>query len=174
MAFHQSVSGAMGTALQHLADSSFVHLANLILLRRDAYLDHIKPGVKQDTWLHLQNAPLFGFGLFPDNVIFQAEQDIVKHDSASVALGRGLLGAQEIGTGHMSVGNLPVIPLLDNFLLNSLGDNLDKATDQGVVVGVGVQLLVSPSRTSTPNINDNYCTSPTIKTQNVSQTSFLS
>ena len=55
MAFHQSVSVAMGTALQHLADTSFV--ANLILLRRDAYLDHVKAGVKQDTWLHLHNAP---------------------------------------------------------------------------------------------------------------------
>ena len=32
MAFHQSVSVAMGTALQHLADSVFVHLANLILI----------------------------------------------------------------------------------------------------------------------------------------------
>ena len=89
MAFHQSVSGAMGTALQHLADSSFVHLAKLILLRRDSYLEHIKPGVKQDTWLQLRNAPLFGYGLFPDNIICQAEQD-----SASVVPGPGP-GAQQ-------------------------------------------------------------------------------
>ena len=34
MAFHQRVSVAMGTSLQHLADSLFVHLSNLILLRR--------------------------------------------------------------------------------------------------------------------------------------------
>ena len=61
MAFYQSISGAMGTALQHLADSSFVHLANLILLRRDSYLEHFEPGVKQDTWLQLHNAPLFGY-----------------------------------------------------------------------------------------------------------------
>ena len=32
LAFHQNVSVAMGTALQHLADSLFVHLANLILI----------------------------------------------------------------------------------------------------------------------------------------------
>ena len=31
LAFHENVSMAMGTALQHLADSFFVHLANLIL-----------------------------------------------------------------------------------------------------------------------------------------------
>ena len=34
MAFHQNVSVAMGTALQHLADSVFVHLTNLILIHR--------------------------------------------------------------------------------------------------------------------------------------------
>ena len=33
--FHSSVSVALGTALQHLADSLFVQLANFILLRRD-------------------------------------------------------------------------------------------------------------------------------------------
>ena len=36
MVFHQNVSVAMGTALQHLADSLFVYLTNLILIRRDA------------------------------------------------------------------------------------------------------------------------------------------
>ena len=89
----------MGMALQHLADSSCVHLANLILLRRDVYLDHIKPGVKQDTWLHLRNAPLFRYGLFRDNIICQAEQDIAKHDSASVAAGPGP-GAQQHANWH--------------------------------------------------------------------------
>ena len=34
-AFHSSVSVALGTAFQHLADSLFVQLANFILLRRD-------------------------------------------------------------------------------------------------------------------------------------------
>ena len=42
MAFHQRVSVAMGTSLQHLTDSLFVHLSNLILLRRDAHLDFVK------------------------------------------------------------------------------------------------------------------------------------
>ena len=34
-AFHTSVSVALGTAFQHLADSLFVQLANFVLLRRD-------------------------------------------------------------------------------------------------------------------------------------------
>ena len=90
MVFHQRVSVAMGTALQHIADSLFVHLSNLILLRRDAYLDFVKTGVKQDTMNLLGNSPLFGYGLFPDAAIVIAEQDILKHESSSVAQGPGL------------------------------------------------------------------------------------
>ena len=44
MAFHQRVSVAMGTSLQHLTDSLFVHMSNLILLRRDSYLDFVNHG----------------------------------------------------------------------------------------------------------------------------------
>ena len=85
MAFHQKVSVAMGMSLQHLADSLFVNMANLILLWRDAYLDFVKPGVKQDTMNLLRNAPLFGYGLFPDAAIMSAEQDIQKFETSSVA-----------------------------------------------------------------------------------------
>ena len=75
----------MGTALQHLADSLIVHLANLILVCRDAYLEHVKPGVKQDTMNLLRDSPLFGCGLFPDAAINTAEQDITKYESTGVA-----------------------------------------------------------------------------------------
>ena len=85
MAFHQRVSVAMGTSIQHLADNLFVNLSNLILLRRDAYLDFVKARVKQDTMNLLRNAPLFGYGLFPDVAIVSAEQDIQKHEASSVA-----------------------------------------------------------------------------------------
>ena len=85
MAFHQRVSMAMGMSLQHLADSLFVHMSNLILLRRDSYLDFVKPGVKQDTMNLLRNAPMFGYGLLLDAAIMTAEQDIQKHETSSVA-----------------------------------------------------------------------------------------
>ena len=89
MVFHQKVSVAMGTSLQHLADSLFVHMSNMILLRRDSYLDFVKPGVKQDMMNILRNAPMFGYGLFPDAAIMTAEQDIQKFESTSVAQGPG-------------------------------------------------------------------------------------
>ena len=88
-AFHSSVSVALGTAFQHLSDSLFVQLANFILLRRDSYLKYVKPGLKPDTWNKLRNAPLFTYGLFPDDVLAVAEQDIQKHESNKSATGPG-------------------------------------------------------------------------------------
>ena len=82
---------ALGTALQHLADSLFIQLANFILLRRDSYLEFVKPGLKPDTWNRLRNALLFSSALFPDDVLATAEQDISKHES--------VLGAQGPGPG---------------------------------------------------------------------------
>ena len=89
LAFHQKVSIALGTSLQHLADSLSVHMSNMILLRRDSYLDFVKPGVKQDTMNSLRNAPMLGYALFPDAAIMTAEQDIKKTESSSVAQGPG-------------------------------------------------------------------------------------
>ena len=61
----------------------------MILLRRDSYLDFVKPGVKQDTMNLLRNALMFGYGLFPDAAIMSTEQDIQKHETNSVAQGPG-------------------------------------------------------------------------------------
>ena len=77
-AFHQNVSVAMGTALQHLADSLFVQMSNLILLHRDSYLDHVKNGI-------------------PDAVIRTAEQDIASHHSGGSVPRPGPGAAQQTG-----------------------------------------------------------------------------
>ena len=89
MAFHQRVSVAMGTSLQHIADSLFVHMANLVLIRRDSNLDFVRTGVKPDIINLLRNALLFGYRLFPDAAIMTAEQDINKYEASSVAQGPG-------------------------------------------------------------------------------------
>ena len=74
--FNQNVSFAMGKSLQHLADFTFVQMANLTLLRRDSYLEAVKPGIKPDTFNSLRNCPLNGYGLFPDAAIRKAEDEI--------------------------------------------------------------------------------------------------
>ena len=87
--FHSSVSVALGTALLYLADILFLQLANFIHLRRDSYLDFMKPGVKADTWNKLCNALLFSSALFPDDILATAEQDILKHENVPSAQGPG-------------------------------------------------------------------------------------
>ena len=98
-AFYSSVSVALGTAFQHLGDSLFVQLANFVL-RRDSYLERVKPGLKSDTWNKLRNAPLFTYGLFPDDVLAIAEQDILKHESSRSAAGPGLGTYQHSNKQH--------------------------------------------------------------------------
>ena len=164
MAFHQQVSIAMGTSFQHLTDNLFVHLSNLILLRRDSYLDFVKTGVKQDTMNLLCNAPLFGYGLFPDAAIVTAEQDIQKHETSSVAQGPGP-GAPHhtswTGITLLSVWiKRPLPPLIKPLNNNSLGDS-SVGVDLEDVDMVGVPTLISQSLTSISPINDNYCVGPT-------------
>ena len=80
--FNQNVNFAMGKSLQHLSDFTFTQMANLTLVRRDSYPEHLKPGVKPDTFSALRNCPLNGYALFPDAVIRKAEDDITQHEAA--------------------------------------------------------------------------------------------
>ena len=100
--FHSSVSVALGTSLQHLADGLFIQLANFILLRRDSYLEFAKPGLKPDSWNRLRNAPLFSSSLFPDDILAAAEQDIAKFESTPSAQGPGPGTGQHSGRKHQS------------------------------------------------------------------------
>ena len=166
-AFHQNVSVAMGTALQHLADSLFVHMSNLILLRRDSYLDHVKNGIKPDTYNQLRNAPLFGHGLFPDAVIRTAEQDITSHHSSGSVPRPGPGAAQQ--TGWRSSHRYRPYDSRDSRNTGT-GDQDRQAWRQfsrnrGAVVAEDVvPTPVSLNREVTSNINDNYLLCPTPST----------
>ena len=80
--FNQNVSFAVGKSLQHLSDFTFTQMANLTLLRRDSYLEHLKHGVKPDTFSALWNCPLNGYTLFPDAVIRKAEDEIAQYETS--------------------------------------------------------------------------------------------
>ena len=79
--FNQNVSFAVGKSLQHLSDFTFVQMANLTLVRRDSYLEHLKTGVKPDTFSALRNCPLNTHALFPDAVIRKAEDEIQQFET---------------------------------------------------------------------------------------------
>ena len=71
----------MGKSLQHLSDFTFIQIANLTLVRRESFLEHIKAGVKPDTFSALRNCPLNTRALFPDVVIRKAEDEIAQFET---------------------------------------------------------------------------------------------
>ena len=159
-AFHSNVSVALGTSLQHLADSLFIQLANFILLRRDSYLEFARAGLKPDTWNRLRNAPVFSSSLFPDDILATAEQDIAKFESTPSAQGPGPGTGQHSGRKHQSYrykpyekkdnrqAILPPSPVSHgvNFLIKG-----------GVTDVEGATPVISPGRPVDSTLNDNYC-----------------
>ena len=49
MNFNSSITQSMAKTLEHLSDFLFVTVANTTLIRRDAYLSHLKMGIKPDS-----------------------------------------------------------------------------------------------------------------------------
>ena len=84
--FNSSISRAMAKTMEHLSDFVFLTVANSTLARRDAYLSHLKSGIKPDTLAALRTAPLQMTTLFPDEVLKQAEQDIATFESKNQPL----------------------------------------------------------------------------------------
>ena len=93
MEFNSSITQSAAKAMEHLTDFVFVTMRNLTLVRRDAYLSHVKNGIKHDTLAPLRTAALQFATLFPDSVLKKAEEEIAYYDSkgqsAAVAKGKG-------------------------------------------------------------------------------------
>ena len=70
--FNSGITQAMAKTFEHLTDFVFVTVANSTLTRRDAYLSHLKAGIKQDTLAALPTGPLNMATLFPEEALKQA------------------------------------------------------------------------------------------------------
>ena len=81
MDFNASITQAAAKTMEHLSEFVFISMGKLTLARRDAYLNHIKGGVKPDTVATLRTAPLHIPTLFPDNIIKQAEEEIAHFEA---------------------------------------------------------------------------------------------
>ena len=56
MTFNSSITQAAAKAMEHLTDFIFITMGNSTLARRDAYLSHLKNGIKPDTFAALRTA----------------------------------------------------------------------------------------------------------------------
>ena len=81
MNFNSSITQAAGKSVEYLSEFVFISMGNLILARRDAYLSHLRTGIKPDTRIALRTAPLHIPTLFPDSAIKKAEEDIAQFES---------------------------------------------------------------------------------------------
>ena len=57
MNFNASITQAAVKTMEHLSEFVFMSMGNLTLACRDAYLNHIKGGVKPDTVAAFRTAP---------------------------------------------------------------------------------------------------------------------
>ena len=81
MEFNSSITQAAVKAMEHLSDFVFITMGNLTLARHDAYLNHVKNGIKPDMLAALRTAPLHISTLFPDAAIKRAEEEIAQYDN---------------------------------------------------------------------------------------------
>ena len=75
--------------MEHLTDFVFITMGNLTLACWDAYLTHLKNGIKSDTLAALSTGLLHVATLFPEAVIKRAEEEIAYYDSKSRASSTG-------------------------------------------------------------------------------------
>ena len=59
MDFNSSITQAAAKSMEHLSEFVFVTMGNLTLVRRDAYLSHLRTGIKPDTLTALKSGPPF-------------------------------------------------------------------------------------------------------------------
>ena len=81
MDFNSSITQAAAKSVEHLSEFIFITMGNLTLVRRDAYLSHLRTSIKPDTLTALRSATLHISTLFPDSVIKRAEEDIAQFES---------------------------------------------------------------------------------------------
>ena len=156
----------MGKAMQHLGDILFVQMGNITLLRRDAYLDHLRHGIKPYTWCALCNSPLNSSGLFPDDMVCRAEEEIAKAETERHATqpgsGHGGYGSQKqnryqpyVGWSRNQDTNRPAPTTQDTEVpaWRSFGRNRsNRGKGRGAVVA-------TPRLSREITKNDNYCAS---------------
>ena len=87
MNFNSSICQAAAKSMEHLTEFVFISMGNLTLARRDAYLTHVRTGVKPDTMAGLRTAPIHISTLFPDSLIKKAEEEIVQFENKGQSSG---------------------------------------------------------------------------------------
>ena len=150
MNFNASITQAAVKTMEHLSEFVFMSMGNLTLACRDAYLNHIKGGVKPDTVAAFRTAPLHIPTLFPDSIIKQAEEEIAHFEAKGQSSLRGKCRYPPMSVQRKGQikGRIPRVT-------DPLGRTLGKVVTRNPRGSLPVIHRDQP-RASSP-INDNYC-----------------
>ena len=83
MEFNASITQAAAKIMEHLTD--IISMGNLTLAHRDAYMNHLKTGIKPDTLAVLRTSPPQIPTMFSDSVIKRAKDKIAHYENKSSA-----------------------------------------------------------------------------------------
>ena len=81
MEFNSSITQVAAKVMEHLTVFVFITMGNLTLTGCDAYLNHVKNGIKPDTLAALRTTPLHISTVFPDTAIKRAKEEIALYDN---------------------------------------------------------------------------------------------
>ena len=80
MDLNASITQAAAKTMEHLTEFVFISMGNITLARRDAYLSHLRTGIKPDTLNAVRTGPLHINTLFPDSALRKTEEDMVSFE----------------------------------------------------------------------------------------------
>ena len=126
--------------MEHLSEFVFTSMGDLTLSRRDAYLSHLRTGIKPDTLTALRTAPLHIPTLFPDSGIRKAEEDIAQFESKA-----------HTGSTH-SKGRYHSYECQDK-----RSANRESKSDKPAWKTIGRRQSKKAKSRASSRINDNYC-----------------
>ena len=91
--FNSSITQCMAKTMEHLLEFVFINVVNMTLARRDAYLAHVKAGIKHDTLSALRQAPIHLDKLFPEQMLKRRQRKILLSMKTRIALHNLLLAS---------------------------------------------------------------------------------
>ena len=80
--FSHRLSSSVSNVIRDLTEGVLSNLANTVLLRRDSYIEGLRPGVSMDTAARLRAGPFHSETLFDEEMIAKAESEL-KHSESN-------------------------------------------------------------------------------------------
>ena len=79
--FSHRLSSSISNVIRDLTEGILINLSNTVLLRRDSYLEGLRPGLSMDTTARLRAGPFHSETLFDEEVIAKAEAELQLFES---------------------------------------------------------------------------------------------